>query len=89
MSEDEQHALALARLIVHRAPWVLIDEVLDALDDAALERAIDVFAKDLKESAIIHIGRTDAHEYFSRVLHLIKDPERKLAPAAPLLATST
>jgi vitamin B12/bleomycin/antimicrobial peptide transport system ATP-binding/permease protein len=89
LSEDEQHSLQLARLIIHKAPWVLIDEVLDALDDSALERAIDIFAKDLKQSTVIHIGRTDAHKYFSRVLHLIKDPTaRKLAPAEPLLAMS-
>jgi putative ATP-binding cassette transporter len=89
LSEDEQHGLQLARLIVHKARWVVIDEVLDSLDDSALERAIDIFSKDLNQSAIIHIGRTDAHKYFSRVLHLIKDPAvRKLAPAAPLLAMS-
>jgi vitamin B12/bleomycin/antimicrobial peptide transport system ATP-binding/permease protein len=90
LSDDEQQALALARAIIHKAAWVLIDEVLDSLDDSALERAIDIFAKDLSQSTVIHIGRTDAHRYFSRVLHLIKDPTvRKLAPAAPVLAMST
>ncbi len=90
LSDDEQQALALARVILHKAPWVLIDEVLDSLDDSALERAIDIFANDLSQSTVIHIGRTDAHHYFSRVLHLIKDPAaRKLAPAVPRLAMST
>jgi vitamin B12/bleomycin/antimicrobial peptide transport system ATP-binding/permease protein len=90
LSEDEQQGLALARAILHQAPWVLIDEVLDALDDATLERAIDIFAKDLMQSTIVHIGRTDAHKYFSRVLHLIKDPSaRNLMPPAPLPAMSS
>jgi vitamin B12/bleomycin/antimicrobial peptide transport system ATP-binding/permease protein len=89
LNEDDQQGLALARAIIHKAPWVLIDEVLDSLDDATLERAIDIFAKDLKQSAIVHIGRTDAHEYFSRVLHLVKDPSaRNLTTSTPLPAMS-
>ncbi len=60
-----------------KPPWVLIDEVLDSLDDAWLERTIDIFAKDLAQSAIIYIGRSDAHHVFTRVLHLIMDPTAK------------
>ncbi|HEY6619266.1 MAG TPA: ATP-binding cassette domain-containing protein, partial [Steroidobacteraceae bacterium] len=89
LNEDELHALALARVMTHKAPWVLIDEVLDSLDDTWLERTLDIFAKDLAESAIIYIGRSDAHHVFSKVLHLIMDPTAKklkvlaAAPAPP------
>src|ERR1700723_2004004 len=38
LSEDEQNALALSRVLVHKAPWVIIDEILDSLDDRALNR---------------------------------------------------
>jgi vitamin B12/bleomycin/antimicrobial peptide transport system ATP-binding/permease protein len=99
LNEDEQHALALARVIIHKAPWVLIDEVLDSLDDAALDRVVDVFTKDLPQSSVILIGRTDAHHFFSRVLHLVVDPtakkltppssSRALSPAVPELTTNT
>ena len=94
LNEDEQQALALARVIIHKAPWVVIDEVLDSLDDTALERVIDIFSKDLGQCGIIHIGRSDAHHTFSRVLHLVMDPgAKKLRPpeaalAPPLPATS-
>jgi putative ATP-binding cassette transporter len=94
LNEDEQHALALARVLVHKTPWVIIDEVLDSMDDAALDRFIDIFTKDLPQTSVIHIGRSDAHHMFSRTLHLVIDPTaRKLsvpaaAPAAPALATS-
>jgi putative ATP-binding cassette transporter len=77
LNEDEQQALELARVIIHKAPWVLIDEVLDSLDDTALERVVDIFTKDLAQSGVIYIGRTDAHHVFSRVLHLIMDPTAK------------
>jgi vitamin B12/bleomycin/antimicrobial peptide transport system ATP-binding/permease protein len=94
LNEDEQQALALARVIIHKAAWVIIDEVLDSLDDTALERAIDIFSKDLAQSGIIHIGRSDAHHTFSRILHLVMDPAAKklrtpqAALAAPLPAMS-
>jgi putative ATP-binding cassette transporter len=87
--------LALARVLVHKAPWVLIDEVLDSLDDAALERFIDIFSNDLPQTSVIHIGRSDAHHMFSRTLHLVIDPTAKKLPipalpsAAPALATSS
>jgi vitamin B12/bleomycin/antimicrobial peptide transport system ATP-binding/permease protein len=96
LSEEEQQSLAFARVVLHKRPWVLIDEVLDSLPDDALELVIDIFTKDLAQTGILHIGRTDAHHLFSRVLHLVKDPAgRKLAgpapaaPAAPALSRVT
>jgi putative ATP-binding cassette transporter len=96
LNEDDQHALSLARVLTHQPPWLIIDEVLDSLDDLSLNRAVDIFTHDLAESTIIHIGRSDAHSFFSRVLHLIKDPHgNKLPPvaaapaAAPALAASS
>jgi vitamin B12/bleomycin/antimicrobial peptide transport system ATP-binding/permease protein len=90
LSEDEQQTLAFARLLLHSPPWVLIDEVLDSLDDDARQTILDLFGKDLEHTGVIHIGRADAHDrVFSRVLHLVKDPDlRRLQPAAPQPATS-
>ncbi|SRR5579859_170590 len=83
LNEDEQQALALARVIVHKAPWVLIDEVLDTLDDDALDKVAEIFTHDLPQSTVILIGRTDAHHFFTRVLHLAVDPTaKKLEPPA-------
>ncbi len=93
LNEDELQALALARVITHQPAWLLIDEVLDSLDDRQIDLTVDIFTKDLAQSGIIHIGRTDAHHMFSRVLHLIMDPTAKKlkspapAPGAPKLAT--
>jgi putative ATP-binding cassette transporter len=83
LNEDEQHALALARVLTHQPPWLIIDEVLDSLDDTSLERAVEIFTKDLAKSTIIHIGRNDALHTFSRVLHLIKDPDGNKLPPIP------
>jgi vitamin B12/bleomycin/antimicrobial peptide transport system ATP-binding/permease protein len=90
LNEDEQRDLAFARVVLHKAPWILIDEALDSLDARALERVIDIFAKDLGQSSLIHIGRCGAEHFFSRVLHLVKDPAlRKLSPPARIPAMST
>jgi putative ATP-binding cassette transporter len=94
LNEDEQHALALARVLIHQAQWVLIDEVLDSLDDRSLNRFVELFTHELAHCGVIHIGRNDAHQFFARVLHLVNDPTAKklippAAPAALVPATAT
>jgi putative ATP-binding cassette transporter len=75
LSEDEQQIVAFARVLLHAPPWVLIDEVLDALDEDARAMILEIITKDLVRTCVIHIGRADAHDHlFSRVLHLVKDP---------------
>ena len=89
LSEDEQQTLAFARVVLHAPPWILIDEVLDALEDDARQAVLDIFAEDLEHTGVIHIGRAEAHDHlFSRVLHLVKDPalRRLRAPAPPVTA---
>jgi hypothetical protein len=58
--------------------------VLDSLDADARLGILDIFAKDLQHTGVIHIGRAAAaDQVFSRVLHLIKDPTlRRLSAAA-------
>ncbi len=75
LTDDEQQYLVLARIVLHKPHWVVIDEALDALDDDARNRAISLFKAALKDAAIINIGRPETkHHYFKRVLHLVKDP---------------
>jgi putative ATP-binding cassette transporter len=85
LNEDEQQALALARALIHKPPWVLIDEVLDSLDDKTLDRVVEIFTLQLPNCGVIHIGRSDAHQFFSRVLHLVNDSTAKklIPPASP------
>jgi putative ATP-binding cassette transporter len=75
LSDDEQQCLVFARVVLHKPRWVVIDEALDALDDDARKRIISLFKDGLKDTAIINIGRRDTkNHFFTRVLHLIKDP---------------
>jgi vitamin B12/bleomycin/antimicrobial peptide transport system ATP-binding/permease protein len=81
LSEDEQQALAFARLLLHSPRWVLIDEALDSMDVETRERIADMFTRELAHSGLIYIGRADPKGgFFSRVLHLVNDPTtRRLA----------
>jgi vitamin B12/bleomycin/antimicrobial peptide transport system ATP-binding/permease protein len=86
LSDDEQESLAFARLLIHAPRWVLIDEVLESLEEDTRLRALDIFSRDLKEAAVMYIGRSAASPpLFTRVLHLIKDPttRRLLRHEAP------
>jgi len=75
LNEDEQQAVAFARLMLHAPRWILIDEALDSIDIATRERVIDMFRRDLADSGLIYIGRADPDGgFFSRVLHLVNDP---------------
>jgi putative ATP-binding cassette transporter len=74
LTEDEQQCLVFSRVALHKPPWLLIDEVLDVLDQPALERVFDAFAKDLESTGVIHIGREiSAGNPYTRVLHLLND----------------
>jgi putative ATP-binding cassette transporter len=78
LSQDEQLALAFARIQLQVPAWVLIDDTIGSLDDDARERLVDVFHHELARTSLIHIGRAaEAHDpLFSRVLHLVKTPPK-------------
>src|SRR5580704_12424526 len=60
LSDDEQQILAIARIVLHAPRWVLIDEVLDSVEADTRSRVLDVFNKELKQTAVICIGRSTA-----------------------------
>ena len=73
---EEQQSVMFARLLIHEPRWVVIDEILDSIDGDTRKRALDIFSNDLKDSAVIHIGRGYANDpTFKHFLHLIKNPK--------------
>ena len=75
----------LARLLIHRPRWVVLDEMLDSIDGETRARAFEIFSRDLKDAGILHIGRGSAADpSFTRLLHIVKDPGmRKLVREKP------
>ena len=81
LNEDEQQAVAFARLMLHAPRWVLIDEALDSIDVATRGHVMEMFTTDLADSGLIYIGRADPQGgFFSRVLHLVNDPTTRRLP---------
>lgn len=78
LSHDEQLSLAFARMVLQAPPWVIIDEAFAALEDEALDRVADVFARELAGSGLIHIGRAgEARDaLFSRTVHLVRSADQ-------------
>jgi putative ATP-binding cassette transporter len=76
LREEEQMALAMARVVLQAPDWVIFDDTFSSMEDETLERIIEVFTRDLTRTTIIHIGRSaQAHlPLFSRVLHLTRLP---------------
>jgi putative ATP-binding cassette transporter len=81
LNEDEQQAVAFARLMLQSPRWILVDEALDSIDVATRERIMEMFTRELAHSGLIYIGRADPKGgFFSRVVHLVNDPTtRRLA----------
>jgi len=74
LSQEEQTAVALSRIVVHEPHWVLMDGTLSALPDDLLDRVSDTFEHELRYTAIVHIGPVGqtADPLFRRVIHLVK-----------------
>jgi vitamin B12/bleomycin/antimicrobial peptide transport system ATP-binding/permease protein len=85
LSQDEQLALAFARIQLQAPPWVLIDDTIGSLDDESRERVLEIFNQELAHTTVINIGKAaEARDpFFSRVLHLIKSPAKPAA--APIV----
>jgi vitamin B12/bleomycin/antimicrobial peptide transport system ATP-binding/permease protein len=80
LSEDEQLALAFARVLLQAPAWVLIDDVFGSLDGDTLERVIEVFGEELGRTGVVHIGGAQARDpLFARVVHLVKCPKARTA----------
>jgi putative ATP-binding cassette transporter len=83
LSEDEQLALAFARVVLQAPAWVLIDDVFGSLDGDTLERVIEVFSDELARTGVIHIGGAQSRDpLFARVVHLVKCPAGRAADPA-------
>jgi putative ATP-binding cassette transporter len=83
LSEDDQQALALARLLLHKPRWIIADDALDLLDPEQRKLVISLLSDELKDAAVLKLGRTEAlNGLFKRALHIVRDPSgRRFVPA--------
>lgn len=74
LGQDEQQALAFARMLLQAPPWVLIDDAFATLDEELLDTIASVLAGELAGTAVIHLGRPGEgrERLFPRTIHLVK-----------------
>lgn len=81
LPEQEQQGLAVARLLLHKPRWVVVDVAIESLDPDARETFFKCFEEELAATTLIYISGPQAEErFFARVLYLTLDPNgQKLA----------
>jgi putative ATP-binding cassette transporter len=77
LGHDELFRLAVARIVLQRPRWIVVDGTLGVLEDEMLETVLDVLADELRDSTLVHIGHATLTRDASatRMLHLAKLPE--------------
>jgi putative ATP-binding cassette transporter len=74
LSEEDQQALAIARLALHKPRWIIADDALDLLDPEQRKLVISLLGDVLKDAAVLKLGRTESLDgLFNRVLHIVRD----------------
>ncbi len=79
LGQEEQSAVALARVVVQVPHWLLMDGTLSAMPDELVERVSEALENELRYTTVVHLGPVaqTVDLLFSRVLHLVKlDPEK-------------
>lgn len=78
LTDDERQCIAFARLILQKPQWIVIDGALDGLDAEAYDRIRDMLNTELKDSAVIHLGKPHLHDgLFTQQISLEDDPSGK------------
>jgi putative ATP-binding cassette transporter len=74
LGHEELFRLAVARIVLQRPRWIVIDGTLGVLEDEMLETVLGVLGDELRDAGILHIGHAtltrDAAA--TRVVHLAK-----------------
>jgi vitamin B12/bleomycin/antimicrobial peptide transport system ATP-binding/permease protein len=75
LSDKEKQSLALARVILQRPRWVVLNRALDALDPAFRRRLQAVLARDLADVGVLDVGpAANDGGFYDRTLNLATDP---------------
>jgi len=89
LNDDEKQLLAIARVILQRPQWVVLNEALEILDPASRRRTEALFSGDLAHVGLINIGRETDREFFMRRVQLRTDPQGPTFSPGDRVATLT
>ncbi|HEY6823157.1 MAG TPA: hypothetical protein VI195_01860, partial [Steroidobacteraceae bacterium] len=76
LNDDEKQCLAIARVILQRPRWVVLDGALELLDGASRQRVKALFTSELASIGLINIATSgQPEEFFTRRVQLETDPQ--------------
>ena len=84
LTSEEQQKFAIARLLLRKPRWIVLDQAIDHIDEDTRGLVLEVFGQELADAAIVNVGEANTQGgFFTRVLRLIEDPlGQGLAPCA-------
>jgi len=66
---EERRRLVIGRVLLHKPKWVVQDESIYELDEESRRAALSIFRDELKDTAVLSIGRRHPEgEFYQRVL---------------------
>ncbi len=74
LNDDEKQCLAMARVLLQRPKWVVLDGTFDLLDAASRARIMALFRRELAGIGLINIGTGDTEGFFTRRVRIETDP---------------
>jgi len=91
LNDDEKQSLAIARVLLQRPQWLVLNGVFEGLDAASRRRIEAVLARELAGVGLIDIGKQEESAgFFTRMFHLLTDaggpsfsPTEKAATLTP------
>jgi vitamin B12/bleomycin/antimicrobial peptide transport system ATP-binding/permease protein len=90
LNEDEKQSLAIARVILQRPQWVVLNGAFELLDPVSRRRIEALLTGELANIGLIDIGRNGyPAAFFVRRVRLLTDPQGPTFSPGDRLATST
>jgi putative ATP-binding cassette transporter len=76
LNDNDKESLAVARVLLQRPRWAILNGAFDSIDPELRRRLAAVFTRDLADVGVLYIGRLeDERALFNRALNLVEDPQ--------------
>ena len=89
LNDDQKQSLAIARVILQRPQWLVLNGVFDSLDALSRHRFEALLGGELAALGVIDIGKERDHgRFFTRRVRLVTDPQGPTFSPSNRLATA-
>ena len=76
LSDNDKQCLAMARVLLQKPRWIVLNRALAALDSEVAQRIATAFEQHMANVGVIYIGPLpNGHGHFPRVVNLVLDPQ--------------